>query len=390
MANRYFHGREREDVKLWIKQVKAEMEQLQITNDEDQAMYACQGLADEAWYFYKLLSEEVQCSWPMLKTTFLVKYFSLPKQTDKETLMLIEEFQSLQALFCTTLQVRSASLNEEDYSSDEGEERYNYDADSSDVENLEDSGSINVEESLCPGTSGGHTLTRVLTVGNECKDVSNEGHHGFSKEQHEDLHGHTGQGRREEVKMECYAGIHMQFGGYESCEDVDANEEGLEGLQDLSEDVATSGIAESVCLDIQDNNLSSNVDAIMNASPNVCLEWIDVLDGLNGLLDSEESDSFGESIREGSAATERPGVPCECVQVAMPLKKDSQVLVSKESFEVTSHGSLEIDEGDVQCMHLDVTIDCDQHEELQDNNSLEEIDLKLDVPFWMMHWVTSW
>ena len=62
MANRYFHGSELEDVKLWIKQVEAEMERLQIMHDEDQAMYACQGLADEAWSFYELLSEEVQYS----------------------------------------------------------------------------------------------------------------------------------------------------------------------------------------------------------------------------------------------------------------------------------------------------------------------------------------
>ena len=104
-----------------------------------------------------------------------------------------------------------------------------------------------------------------------------------------------------------------------------------------------------------------------------------MLDGLDGLLDSEESDSFGESIREGSVATDRPGVPFECEQAVMPLEMDSQVLVSKESSEVTSHGSLEIDEEDVACVHLDVTVDCDQHEELQDNNSLEEIDLELDA-----------
>lgn len=104
-----------------------------------------------------------------------------------------------------------------------------------------------------------------------------------------------------------------------------------------------------------------------------------MLDGLNGLLDSEESDSFGESIREGSAAIDRPGVPCECVQVAMPLEMESQLLVSQESSEVTSRGSLEIDEGDVECVHLDVTVDCDQHEELQDNNGLAGIDQELDA-----------
>ena len=52
------------------------------------------------------------------------------------------------------------------------------------------------------------------------------------------------------------------------------------------------------------------------------------------------------------------------------------MLVSKESTEVTSHGSLETNEGDVGCVHLDVVVDC---EELQDNNSLEEIDLELDA-----------
>ena len=46
---------------------------------------------------------------------------------------------------------------------------------------------------------------------------------------------------------------------------------------------------------------------------------------------------------------------------------------------VTSHGSLETDEGDVGCVHLDVVVDCDQHEELQDHNSLEEIDQELDA-----------
>ena len=99
MANRYFHGRELEDAKVRIKQVEAEMERLQMMQNEDQAMYACQGLADEAWSFYELLSEEVQCSWSMLKKALLVKFFSLPKQTDKETRMLIEEFQSLQKLY---------------------------------------------------------------------------------------------------------------------------------------------------------------------------------------------------------------------------------------------------------------------------------------------------
>lgn len=75
--------------------------------------------------------------------------------------------------------------------------------------------------------------------------------------------------------------------------------------------------------------------------------------GLDGLLDSEESDSFDESMREGSATTNgKPKGPYEYVQFELPVEMDHQVPMSKESSEVTSHGCSETCEGDVGCMKL--------------------------------------
>lgn len=52
-----------------------------------------------------------------------------------------------------------------------------------------------------------------------------------------------------------------------------------------------------------------------------------MFDGGNGLLSSEESDSFDESLREELAADYRPEEPLEGVQVVMSVDMDHQVLV---------------------------------------------------------------
>ena len=69
---------------------------------------------------------------------------------------------------------------------------------------------------------------------------------------------------------------------------------------------------------------------IVSASSNVCQEYIDVLDGINCLLDSEESDRFDESIQEESTVHTRLEEPFECVQVVMSMDMEHQVLMSKE------------------------------------------------------------
>lgn len=93
MEDGYFHGGEFEDIKAWLRLVEFEMAWLEIEDDEAQVMFACQGLVDKAWCFYKLLSEEVQCSWHMLKLALIVKFFQSPEPANNETLLLIEEFK---------------------------------------------------------------------------------------------------------------------------------------------------------------------------------------------------------------------------------------------------------------------------------------------------------
>lgn len=212
--------------------------------------------------------------------------------------------------------------------------------------------------------------------------------------------------------VNCHGGVYVQFGGYESDRKEGMNEEGLEGLHDLFEDVAASDIidvfgnmevfmqkeelkesgvkheenhlesgsqVESFCLDSHVDHVFPNVDEMMNTSPNVCLKSVDVLDGINGLLDSEESDSCDKSMREGLIADDRPRDPFECVRVVILLDMDRQLLVSKDSSKVTSQGSLETNEGEVGCVHLDVIAHCDQHVELRDDHGFDEIDPELDA-----------
>lgn len=76
--------------------MEEEFKQLQIEDEEQRTIYACQGFVGEALEFFQLLPEEIQFHWIMLKVILLFKFVQFSEPHDADSFMFLVEFKKLQ------------------------------------------------------------------------------------------------------------------------------------------------------------------------------------------------------------------------------------------------------------------------------------------------------